>query len=433
MKQIINSLLDSDLYKFTMCNAVLHLFPDADVEYRFKNRGSQRFNTAFLAELKRQIQLMSTISLSDIEYSWIKENIPFFSPTYVEYLKNYRYNPDEVHVSLDAEDNLVIDIKGSWHSTIMWEVPLMALISELYFKMIDTDWDIKDMDPIIHRKANILGDDACVYADFGTRRRKSFAVQDRAIAGFRGYCETYGKGTFVGTSNVYFAMKWGLKPIGTMAHEWIMGISAIEGLRHANYYALQNWVRVYNADLGIALTDTFGTPAFFDNFNMRLAKLYDGVRHDSGCPIEFGDKVIAHYIKLGIDPKSKVIVFSDGLNPIEAVRIQRYFKGKVKISFGIGTNFTNDFEGSPALNMVIKLWSCDGIPVVKLSDVGGKVMGDPDAVKVAQWTFQDKPLSKEVEMKYVLEQFLHCLPANKDWLDPDVERMAREICGWDHK
>jgi len=431
MKQIITSLLDSDLYKFTMQQAVLELFYGTQVEYRFKNRGSQRFNTAFLAELKRQIRLMSTIFLSDTEYSWVKTNIPFFTPSYLEYLKNYRFDPNEVHVSLDSENNLVIDIKGSWHSTILWEVPLMALISELYFKMIDTEWSYDGQQEKANDKIRLLSKNGCLFADFGTRRRRSSQNQDMLNRIFSDYKTLFSDATFVGTSNVFFAMKYNLKPIGTMAHEWIMGVSVLEGLRHANFFALQDWVRVYNADLGIALTDTFGTPAFFENFNMRLAKLYDGVRHDSGDPIEFGEKVIAHYEKLGIDPKSKVIVFSDGLNAEKAVKIQNYFKGKIKISFGIGTYFTNDFDDSPALNMVIKLWMCGGVYVVKLGDGGGKTMGDPDAVKVAQWTCQGRTLSKEVEMKYVLEQFLHSLPANKDWLDPDVERMAREICGWE--
>jgi nicotinate phosphoribosyltransferase len=224
------------------------------------------------------------------------------------------------------------------------------------------------------------------FAEFGTRRRRSYAIQDKVIQAFQTY------GGFNGTSNVHFAMKYNLKPIGTMAHEWIMGVSALEGLRHANFHALQNWVRVYNADLGIALTDTFGTPAFFKNFNMRLAKLYDGVRHDSGDPFEFADKVIEHYKSLGIDPMSKVIVFSDGLNVEKCLEIAKYCNGKIRFSFGIGTHFTNDFEGSPALNMVIKIWMCDGVHVVKLGDGTGKTMGDPDAVRVAQWTFLDTPL-----------------------------------------
>lgn len=402
MEQIITSLLDSDLYKFTMQQAVLELFPNAQVEYRFKNRGNQRFTPDFLLELKRQIHNMSIISLTDEEYSWIKENIPFFKPSYLEYLKNYYFDPKEIEVYLDEDNDLVISIKGDWHSTILWEVPLMALISELYFRIIDIEWDhgLKNVYLKAHAKHSKLAMNGIKFAEFGTRRRRSFQVQERVIRGFEHY------GGFLGTSNVYFAMKFGVKPIGTMAHEWIMGISVLESLRHANYYALQNWVKVYNADLGIALTDTFGTPSFFSDFDMRLAKLYDGVRHDSGDPIEFGDKVIAHYGKLGINSKSKTIVFSDGLNVDSAIEIQKYFRGdimkkynrtaeasrKINASFGIGTHFTNDFEGSPALNMVIKLWMINGVHVVKLGDGTGKEMGEPEAVRVAKWTCRNTPL-----------------------------------------
>jgi len=401
MKKIITSILDTDLYKLSMQNAVLELFPNTVVEYRFKNRGDQRFSTSFLTELKKQISFMSTISLSNKECSWIKENIPFFKPSYIEYLKNYRFKPEEVNVSLNDDNDLILDVKGPWSSAIFWEVPLMALISELYFKMINTDWIkphssygmlLENQKVLAYTKRKELTKNNCYFADFGTRRRRSFEMQNIFINEMTNEYFDTPLENFVGTSNVYFAMKHNIKPIGTMAHEFIMGVSALESLRHANYYALQNWVRVYNADLGIALTDTFGTPAFFSNFNMRLAKLYDGVRHDSGDPIKFGDKIIAHYESLGIDPKSKIIVFSDGLNVENAIQIQKYFKGKIKVSFGIGTNFTNDFEGSPALNMVIKLWSCNGIPVVKLSDVDGKVMGDPDAVRVAKFTFNNTPL-----------------------------------------
>jgi nicotinate phosphoribosyltransferase len=371
-----------------MQQAVLELFPNSNVEYRFKNRGKHRFTPAFLAELKRQIQLMSTISLTDKEYLWIKENIPFFTPAYLEYLKNYRFDPSEIQVSLGEDNDLVIDIGGSWHSTILWEVPLMAMISELYFKMIDTEWD-GSLDHVYakaHAKHAMMRREYASFAEFGTRRRRSYAIQDKVIQAFQTYSG------FNGTSNVHFAMKYNLKPIGTMAHEWIMGVSALEGLRHANFHALQNWVRVYNADLGIALTDTFGTPAFFKNFNMRLAKLYDGVRHDSGNPLTFADSVIEHYKSLGINPMSKVIVFSDGLDVKKCLEIAVYCQGRIRFSFGIGTHFTNDFEGSPALNMVIKIWKCDGVYVVKLGDGTGKTMGNGDAVRVAQWTFNDTPL-----------------------------------------
>jgi len=385
--RIINSMLDTDLYKITMQQAVLELFSNAQVEYRFTNRGKQKFNKEFLAALKEQINLLVDISLKDDEYAWLKKSCPYFTPQYLEYLKNYRFKPEEVDCSLTADNNLSIAIIGSWHSTILWEVPLMALISELYFKIIDTAWTFADQYTRAGTKGEELAAGRCFIAEFGTRRRRSARTQQNVITALQKECST-----FIGTSNVHFAQTNGLKPIGTMAHEWVMGNSVLEGLRNANYYALQNWVRVYNADLGIALTDTYGLDAFLNNFNLRMSMLYDGVRHDSGDPYKFTDRIIDHYIKMDINPQSKTIVFSDGLDVQTAVAIAAYCKGRIKCSFGIGTFLTNNFEGSPSLNMVIKLWSVNGIPVVKLSDSPGKEMGDPNAIKVAKWTFFDEKL-----------------------------------------
>lgn len=397
---IIKSMLDTDLYKITMMAAVLELFPNAKVSYRFKNRGQQRFNASFLKRLEQEIALMSTLSLTDEEYVWMKEKLPFLKPSFLEYFKNYRYSPDEVKVSLDEKNDLVVEIQGYWRNTIPWEVPLMAIISELFFETIDTDWNSEGQIEKARQKSFELSHKECVFADFGTRRRRSYDVHDAVMQGLT-TVHTNGistiKNTMVGTSNVHFAMKYNLKPIGTFAHEWIMGNSVLEGLRNANYFSMQNWKRVYCASLGIALTDTYGSESFFKNFTLELASVYNGVRHDSGDALEFADKVVAHYEKLGIDPMAKTIVFSDGLNVDKALEIAEYCRGKIKFSFGIGTHFSNNgFEDSPALNMVIKLWSVSSggqdVPVVKLSDTPGKVMGDESAVKVAKWTFFGEPL-----------------------------------------
>jgi len=398
MKPIINSILDTDLYKMTMQQAVLELYPDVKVSYRFKNRGKQRFNVKFLELLKEQINHMSKLALTPLEYSWIKSVIPFFKPLYLEYLKNYRFDPNEVEVYL-CDNDLVVNIRGTWASTILWEVPLMAIISELYFKVMDTEWS-GDMETVMteqtilaDKKRSRLANADCYYADFGTRRRRSYAVQENFVR-----VQAMSKDShFVGTSNVHLAMKFDIKPIGTFAHEWVMGNSVLEGLRNSNYFALQNWKRVYCSNLGIALTDTYGTEAFFKNFTLELAKVYDGVRHDSGDPIEFADKIIAHYKGLGIDPTTKTIVFSDGLDVSKSIEIANHCRGKIRFSFGIGTHFSNNgFENSPALNMVIKLWDVEGICVVKLSDVLGKVMGDTEAVAVAKWTFFGEPLLQKL-------------------------------------
>jgi nicotinate phosphoribosyltransferase len=399
MEPIIRSLLDTDFYKFSMQQGILTLFPSAEVSYKFKNRGSHRFNSKFLYALQEQIKRMESLRLSYMEYCWLKQQIPFLKPQYIEYLFNYRFNPEEVQSFLDENNDLVIDIKGLWHSTILWEVPLMAIISELYFKIVDTDWDL---DPKIVKKnakdkGELLSKNFCYFADFGTRRRRSFAIQDTVISELKEHK------TFVGTSNVFLAMKYDVKPIGTMAHEFIMGISVLEGLRNCNYFALRNWNKVYKGSLGIALTDTYGNDNFFQNFTLELSKLYDGVRHDSGDPFLFVDKVISHYKKMRIDPLTKTIVFSDGLNTDLAIDINKYCEGKIKCSFGIGTHFTNDGfkkeDGSEsrALNMVIKLNSVfhNGLEVLvaKLSNNPGKTQGHPDAIKEAKYVFLNEPLS----------------------------------------
>jgi nicotinate phosphoribosyltransferase len=392
---MINSILDTDLYKLSMQNFVLHKYPDANVTYKFNNRNKEmKFDNVFLAQLGKAIFEMSHIQLTDEEEKFLREKCPYLGESYIQYLKNYRFNPKEVEYYLDKDHNLEITITGPWHTTILWEVPLMAVISELYFKYCDKDWTYSNeqqFDLATYKAAHLSGEN-CVYADFGTRRRRSYDIQCIVVNAM-----SMMKGTFIGTSNVHVAHKLGLKPIGTMAHELIMGISALEGLRHANRFALEKWAEFYNGNLGVALTDTFGTDAFFDDFNLALAKQYD-VRHDSGSPTVFADKIVSKYKQLGIDPTTKTIVFSDGLDVSEAVKIRKHCEGKIRCAFGIGTNFTNDFKKatngltSKPLNMVIKLASVNDIPVVKISDSPTKAIGDKDALRVAMWTFFKKPL-----------------------------------------
>lgn len=383
----IASVLDTDLYKLTMQQAVLECYPDVEVEYRFKNRRpTNKFSPAFHNALLDGIHGLADLSVANDEIEFLRGNVPFLKPSYLGYLRNYRFNPSEVAIDLnETTGDLDIVIRGPWHRTILWEVPLMAMISELYFRICDTDWDYDGQELKILDKRNLLYGNQCVWSDFGTRRRRSYQVQDLVVQLMAS------ANRFMGTSNVHFAHKYNVKPIGTMAHEWIMAISVLEGLRHANRFALYKWNEVYKGDLGIALTDTFGTEAFFKDFDSQLARLYDGVRHDSADPFEFIDKVYNHYRSLRIDPTSKTTVFSDSLTTEKAIKLQLACHRKLRPVFGIGTHFTNDFS-SPALNMVIKLWSVNGIPVVKLSDDQGKAQGDPDAVRVARWTFFNQAL-----------------------------------------
>lgn len=384
---ILDSILDTDQYKLSMQKAILGYRQNVPVEYGFINRRPEgKFTQEFMVRFLKEIESMSHLFLTNAEGEWLESSVAFLGHPYVEYLRNYRYDPSEIKAYLENGD-LNIKIKGSWERAIMWEVPLMAIISELFFELCDTNWTWDEAQQIaqLQQKANILHGQTI--ADFGTRRRRSFLTQDLVVKSL-----SQMSSKFVGTSNVHLAMKYGVKPIGTMAHEWIMGISALESLRHANRYALKIWSKVFDGRLGIALTDTFGTDAFFEDFDGYLARLFDGVRHDSGDPMVFAERVIAHYTKLGIHPMSKSIVFSDGLTPTLAAEIGDALNGRIRTSFGIGTNFTNDFPGSKPLNMVIKLMRCNGVPVVKISDTPTKSIGDRDALRVANWTFYGKAL-----------------------------------------
>jgi nicotinate phosphoribosyltransferase len=262
----------------------------------------------------------------------------------------------------------------------------MAIISEVYFKMIDTDWNMDGQIELAANKAKLLSDAGCSFADFGSRRRRNFETQDIVVSVMKNY-----KG-FVGTSNPYLAIVHNVKALGTCAHEAIGAVASLESLNRPNKIFMERWSKVYKGSLGTMLPDTFGLDSFLKDFSLEKAKLWDGVRHDSGDPYKFTDKIIAHYKMLGIDPTTKTIIFSDGLNVETAIALNEYCKGKIRCSFGIGTFFTSDFKKvsdltvkSNAMNMVIKLTMIDGIPVVKLSDSPGKAIGDSKMIEIMMY------------------------------------------------
>lgn len=388
MNQIIKSILDTDLYKLSMMAAVSQLFPKAKVKYTFINRGNHEFPEGFAEELRREIRAMENLKLEDYEREFLEKKCKYFSPVFLDLLKGYKFDSSEVGVIQNGH-NLSISIEGYWYRTILWEVPLMAIISELFFrnsKITDKSIRLKNnKDKVINMSMNGYS-----IADFGTRRRYSYDIQDELINDF----VNYGKPSFVGSSNVHFAQKYNITPIGTHAHEWFMFHAAKYGYKQANHLALEHWVDVYRGDLGIALSDTFTTESFFKSFDSKFAKLFDGVRHDSGDPILFADKTIEHYKKLRIDPITKTIIFSDGLDIPTAILIGNYCRGKIKCSFGIGTNLTNDVGVTP-LNMVIKMSEAkpendEWIKTIKLSDTPGKHTGDSKEIEIAKYVLNIK-------------------------------------------
>ena len=385
---MIHSIIDNDLYKFTMQNAVIKLFPRAKVRYKFINRGNTEFPDGFAEKLRAEIQNMSKLKLRADEKKFLSDRCYYLDPTYIDFLSGFRFNSSEVGV-IQTGSKLEISIEGYWYRTILWEVPLMALISELYFKLTkQAIYSENKIIDITRRKAVNYNNLAVKVADFGTRRRYSFENHDRVVKALL----DYGKRSFTGTSNVYLAKKHNTIPIGTHAHEWFMFMAAKFGYKMANKLALEYWVDVYRGDLGIALSDTFTTDIFFRSFDTKFAKLFDGVRQDSGDPIEFAQKTIEHYRRLNIDPSSKVIVFSDALNPEKVEKIADCCRNILKISFGIGTNFTNDVGVKP-LNIVIKMTDAkpEGqawMPTIKLSDSEGKHLGDSDSLKLCKDTLK---------------------------------------------
>jgi len=382
----VKSMTDQDLYKLTMQQAALQLYPRATAKYRFVNRNKdQKITSEMIKNIREEVDgLYDSLLLTSLEADWLAKACPYLYPWYIKWLGSFRLDGRQVKIS-EHDGDMQLTIEGPWCETIYWEVPLLAIITRQIMKAqkeLD-DEEFAGVDMAARIKGKKLAENGCKFADFGTRRRFSYEVQDAVIQNL----EWGAGGSFIGTSNVHFAMKYGLKPIGTMAHEWIQAISGLVGLRHANRFALDAWNDVYKGSLGIALTDTFGSDAFFKDFTGVNARLFDGVRHDSGEPLSFLAKTVAHYKSLGIDPKTKTIIYSDSLNVDKCAFYQRASAPNMKCSFGIGTYLTNDVPGTRPANIVIKLVEIDGIPVVKLSDDPGKAVGDPAAISNARWTF----------------------------------------------
>jgi len=379
---MLDSLLDNDLYKFCMQQAVCQLYPNAEAEYTFINRGDTQFSDMHCKQLTNAIFKLCHMRFGDEELRWLSDTCYFFTPVYLDFLKSFQFRAEDVYIGT-TNGQLEIKIRGPWYRTILWEVPLLAMVSELYYEyVVKADYNKLLARTKAKQKAHLMHDNMVRYADFGTRRRFSFENHKNVL-------EVMNHIGLIGTSNVLLAKKLGLKPIGTQAHEWFMFHAAKDGYRMANKTALRAWADVYKGSLGIALGDTFTTKAFLRAFDGELARLFDGVRQDSGDPIKIGEMIIEHYKKLRINPLSKTIIFSDALTPEKAVALIKHFSNRIKVSFGIGTNLTNDVGYDP-LNIVIKMTACkpDGnaewIPTVKLSDSEGKYTGAPKEIEYAK-------------------------------------------------
>jgi len=374
MKAIIKSLLDTDLYKATMAQVVWRKYPDCEVEYTYKCRNNIKLET-LVDKIKEQLQLASKLRFTPEELDYLK-GLRFIKPAFVtSFLARYQLNPELVQFNSNPFE---IKIKGPWLETIFFEIYLLAIISELHYNETMTAEEIHTAkiggNQTLTQKIeqiNLLNDPTFRVIEFGTRRRFSREWQEHVL---KRLIKEIPANLF-GTSNIYLAMKYKLKPIGTMAHEYLQAFQALgPRLADSQKAALEAWAQEYRGDLGIALTDVICMDAFLKDFDLFYTKLFDGMRHDSGCPFEWGEKAIAHYKKMGVDPKTKALVFSDGLDIPKAIALHDRFERRIKTSFGIGTNLTNDLPRVIPVNHVIKMTRCNNNPVAKLSDAPGKSM-----------------------------------------------------------
>lgn len=386
LPQIINSLLETDMYKFSMGQTIFHQFTSYKTTWTFKCRNKDvHFTEEMVEEIKEQVKAFCQLRFTEEELEYL-DNITWIKGTYVDFLRLWQPRYEEFTITTDAPCGLAIDAAGTWLNTSMYEIPVLAIVNEVYFRMAyDYDVLLKQFKRRLDEKVRLLEEDTyrlSDFSEFGLRRRLSAEAQEMAIKALA-EVELPEDSHFIGTSNVYLAKKFNLKPVGTMAHEWIMCTGQgnhKHNPAYSNWYALDAWVKEYGILNGIALTDTITTDCFLRDFQLTYATLFSGVRHDSGDPYEWGDKMIAHYNSLGIDPRTKTLLFSDSLDFERATALYDYFKDKAKVAFGIGTFISNDTD-EDALNIVMKTTKCNGMDVAKISDVAGKGMcKNPDYV-----------------------------------------------------
>jgi nicotinate phosphoribosyltransferase len=373
---IITSLLDTDLYKFTMMQAVLHQFPGAQVAYKFKCRNPGVQIAPYIDEIREEIKALCHLQFSEEELGFMRA-MRFIKSDFVDFLGLFKLNEKYITVSALPSGEIDIHIKGPWLHTILFEIPVLAIVNEVYFRNTQPQPDFEEGRGRLAIKINQLNavdlPDLKI-ADYGTRRRFSKDWQQEVLANLLQGLGSLPQGRFTGTSNVLFAQRLGLTPLGTMAHEYLQACQALgPRLRDSQVYGFETWAREYRGDLGIALSDVYGIEPFLRDFDMYFCKLFDGARHDSGDPFTWGERMIAHYKNNRVDPLTKTLIFSDGLTVPRTIELYQRFEGRCQLAFGIGTNLTNDLGYEP-LQIVIKMVECNGQPVAKLSDTPSKNM-----------------------------------------------------------
>jgi len=377
---IITSLLDTDLYKFTMMQAVLHQFPGAQVQYRFKCRNPGVQLGRHAAEIRAEIRALCSLRFAEAELRYLR-TLRFIKSDFVDFLALFQLSEKYIAVRALPDGELDIAIEGPWLHTILFEIPVLAIVNEVYFRHCPGGANAENGRARVREKVALLqqpGLEPLKIADYGTRRRFSRAWHAEVLQ----LLQTQLKGQLAGTSNVWYAMQMGLLPLGTMAHEYLQACQSLgPRLRDSQIFGFESWAREYRGDLGIALSDVYGMSAFLRDFDLYFCKLFDGARHDSGDPFEWGERLLAHYRAHRIDPRTKTLIFSDGLTIPRTIELFQRFHGRCQVAFGIGTNLSNDLGDAPQhvpLQIVIKMTRCNGQPVAKLSDTPGKSMCDDE-------------------------------------------------------
>ena len=381
---IIDSLLDTDLYKFTMMQVVLHQFPGAQAEYKFRCRNPGVNLAQFADEIRAEVAHLCQLRFQPDELAYLR-SLRFIKSDFVDFLGLFRLNEKYIRIEPLASGEIEIVIVGPWLHTILFEIPVLAIVNEVYFRNQRAKPNVSLARQRLDTKMQQLRADGLQdlkIADYGTRRRFSKDWHEEVLRSLVAGLGTGHTGQLAGTSNVLYAMKLGLIPLGTMAHEYLQACQALgPRLRDSQVYAFESWAREYRGDLGIALSDVYGMSAFLRDFDMYFCKLFDGARHDSGDPFAWGERLIAHYKANRVDPLTKTFIFSDGLTIPRTIELYQQFRGRCLLAFGIGTNLTNDMDDAPRhepLQIVIKLVRCNGQPVAKLSDTPAKNMCDDE-------------------------------------------------------
>ena len=377
---MILSILDTDLYKFSTSNAYFQLYPLAEGTFTFNDRGKEIYDEAFIKDLKAAFADLAKLALSDREFNYVCSRIKYVARNYWEWLRGFRFEADKIICGLDDEGHLQIEVTDLLYKVTLYEVPILAIVAELRNRRLGAQADKARALSLLDAKIAIANESELAFSEFGTRRRFSSDLHEAVVARLKERCPKY----CAGTSNVYFAMKYDLIPVGTFPHEWMMFHSGVFGYKRANYLGLEDWIKVYDGALGTALIDTFTTAAFLRTLTLKQAKLLDGFRQDSGDEKVIGDMIIERLEEFGIDPRTKLLVFSNALNFEKYRDVAAYFKGRIKVSAGIGTNLTCDpgIPGYKAANIVMKLSRCrmsakdPWEKVIKISDDFGKHMGD---------------------------------------------------------